>query len=72
MDDIIKVICELWRELLLVDVGPDDDFFESGGHSFLIIEMVARAEELGIDLAPEQVFDYPTPSLLARALQEAP
>jgi thioesterase domain-containing protein/acyl carrier protein len=39
-------LAEIWRRLLRVDhVGPDDDFFDLGGHSLLGVELVYEIEE---------------------------
>ncbi len=41
----------LWRELLGIDVGPSDNFYDAGGHSLLAIECAARIEsQLGVQL----------------------
>ncbi|MBV8602292.1 MAG: amino acid adenylation domain-containing protein, partial [Candidatus Eremiobacteraeota bacterium] len=39
------VVAELWRDVLGVDAGPDDDFFALGGHSLLAARVVARIRE---------------------------
>ena len=68
----VDLIREVWAEILgLEAVGPDDDFFELGGNSLVVISAVARfAERTGIDLPLRAVFEAPTPAELADLLAE--
>jgi acyl carrier protein len=57
----------------LLEVDPDtvgdDDFFELGGDSLLVIKLVARIRRtLSRELSPGDVFDHPTVASLARFL----
>ncbi|MBO9643773.1 MAG: non-ribosomal peptide synthetase [Pseudacidovorax sp.] len=53
-------------------VGAYDDFFALGGHSLLVIKLVARIRKrLGVEIAPGIVFDHPSASALAASLREA-
>ncbi|WP_188316811.1 non-ribosomal peptide synthetase [Solihabitans fulvus] len=65
-------IAEIWGELLGVDgIGVEDSFFELGGHSILAIRMVSKLQdEFDIDLAIRAVFERPTISGLAQAVEE--
>jgi len=66
-DRRLKIVCDLWRDVLQrADVGPDDDFFELGGDSIVAIQIVGRARAAGLGLTPTQVFEAPTPRGLAR------
>jgi non-ribosomal peptide synthase protein (TIGR01720 family) len=59
-------LAELWAEVLGRDeVGRDDNFFELGGDSILGIQLVARARDRGIKLAPRQLFEHQTVAKLA-------
>jgi len=65
---IAETLESIWADLLAVDVGPDDDFFELGGYSLLIVNVVAEARKHGITLTPDHVFDHKTPAAIAAAL----
>ncbi|HVR08192.1 MAG TPA: condensation domain-containing protein, partial [Thermoanaerobaculia bacterium] len=61
-----RLLCQLWSELLRVDaVGIHDNFFELGGDSILSIQIVARARQAGLRLAPRDVFEHQTIGELA-------
>jgi amino acid adenylation domain-containing protein len=46
-------------------VGVDDNFFDLGGGSLQIIEIVARGRDLGLALIPELFFEHQTIAALA-------
>jgi acyl carrier protein len=68
----IAVIQVTWAEVLKTDsVGPDDDFFELGGHSLIVAAAVARlGERLRIDVPMRALFEAPTPSEMAKLIDE--
>lgn len=37
-------LLRIWRDLLQVPVGPDDDFFTLGGHSLMAVRLVSEIE----------------------------
>lgn len=56
----------LWAEILRLDaVGVDQNFFELGGDSILLLKLCARARESGLALTPRAVYEHPTISELA-------
>ncbi len=65
-------LAALWQELLGIEpIGRDDGFFELGGHSLLAGQLAARLrDEAGVELPIQAIFTYPTPALLAAALDE--
>lgn len=48
----------------VAEIGRHDNFFEVGGDSILAIQVVARAQEAGIDLTPYDLFAHPTAAAL--------
>ncbi|GAA3945121.1 hypothetical protein GCM10022629_65720 [Amorphoplanes auranticolor] len=65
-------LAELWSRVLGVDqVGLDDDFFDLGGHSILVIRLVADATRQGLPLTLFMVYQYATLGELAGAVSAA-
>ena len=61
-----KKLAEIWSEVLqLPEVSIEDRFFELGGDSIMIIQVIARARQEGIDLTPRHVLAEQTISRLA-------
>jgi amino acid adenylation domain-containing protein/non-ribosomal peptide synthase protein (TIGR01720 family) len=52
-------LVEIWSQVLGVEqVGIHDNFFELGGDSILTIQIVARANQVGLQLTPKQLFEH--------------
>ena len=68
-DPVLRGLVLAWRLVLGRDaLGPDSDFFASGGHSLLSITLAERVQaDLGIPLTFEDVFTWPTPRQVADA-----
>lgn len=64
-------LAQMWRDILgIAHVNADDNFFDIGGRSRLGAELFARIEsELGIRLPLATLFDAPTLSALASAIE---
>jgi amino acid adenylation domain-containing protein/non-ribosomal peptide synthase protein (TIGR01720 family) len=57
----------IWTDVLgLEQVGIHDNFFEVGGDSILSIQIVARANQVGLKLTPKQLFQHQTIAELAQ------
>ena len=70
---IEETVSRIWTEVLKLDrVGVNDDFFASGGHSLLAIQVIARVRAaFGIELPLRTLFEAPTIGGLAGRLDEA-
>ncbi|MEO7329459.1 MAG: amino acid adenylation domain-containing protein, partial [Minicystis sp.] len=59
--EIEEELCRIWTEVLrLSRVGVHENFFEIGGDSILSIQIVARAERVGLRITPRQLFQHQT------------
>ena len=69
-----KQLVSIWQDLLKINqIGVTDNFFELGGHSLLAMRLVsAIRKNFGIELQINEVFEYPTVSLLATRLVKRP
>ena len=65
-----EILAGIWATLLGVErVGIYDNFFELGGDSILSIQIIARAAQEGVTLAPRQLFQHQTIAELAAAIE---
>ena len=69
---LVDVIQRAWADVLGVEaVGPEDDFFDLGGHSLLVPSAVALlGDRVGVALAPRALFEAPTPTEMAELIAE--
>jgi thioesterase domain-containing protein len=65
VEDLIR---EIWSGHFGRDVSPYDDFFDLGGDSLAIIDVVAKARERGLFVRSSVALRHPTPARLAEAL----
>jgi amino acid adenylation domain-containing protein/non-ribosomal peptide synthase protein (TIGR01720 family) len=65
-DDKEQFFCELWQELLDIKrIGINDDFFELGGDSLLVIRVVTKANKAAMGITTKQVFQHRSVAELA-------
>jgi non-ribosomal peptide synthase protein (TIGR01720 family) len=60
-NEVEQTIAGIWQELLgISEVGVEDNFFELGGDSLVSIQIVAKANRVGLHLTTQQVFEHQT------------
>ncbi len=65
-DEKEEFFCALWAELLSLErVGINDDFFELGGDSLLVIRVVTKANKAAMGITTKAVFQHRTIAELA-------
>jgi natural product biosynthesis luciferase-like monooxygenase protein len=71
--DLERRIAAIWKEVLRVEsVGVYDNFFDSGGHSLLMVQVHAQLQTFVDDHLPLiKLFEHPTVSSLASYLGSA-
>jgi len=65
-------LASIWRQILNIEqVGVYDDFFEIGGHSLLVTQVIARVRDTcHVDLPLQVMFKTPTIAALAEAIEK--
>jgi amino acid adenylation domain-containing protein len=68
-----RQIAEIWRDLLDIErVGLNDNFFDLGGHSLLMMRVQSRLrDQLGREVTMVDLFSHTTVGSLARLLTDA-
>ncbi|GAA6615706.1 SDR family oxidoreductase [Scytonema sp. NUACC26] len=67
-DEAEQKLAEIWQQRLGIDrIGIHDNFFELGGDSVLAIQVIAKANKLGLKLTAQQMFQHQTIAELATA-----
>ena len=65
--DVETLFCDIFAGILSMDkVGATDNFFEMGGTSLMVTKVIIEADKAGHHVAYGDVFDHPTPRLLAQ------
>lgn len=65
-------LAQIWSEVLKQDsVSSNDNFFDLGGDSILVMQFVSRAARAGLRLTPKLVFKHQTIAELAAMLTAA-
>ncbi|WP_449434129.1 amino acid adenylation domain-containing protein [Pseudomonas putida] len=66
-----RQLAQIWESVLnLPQVGVQDNFFALGGDSIIAIQVVSQARQLGLDLAPRDLFLQQTIEQLAASVSE--
>jgi len=71
---IEKVLVKIWAEILGIEtpIGIADNFFRLGGHSLKAIGMVNKIQKnLGVKIAMQTLFQFPTAAELAVIIQNS-
>ena len=62
------LICEIWSGYFGREVSPYDDFFDLGGDSLAMIDVVVAARGYGLPLRSSVALRNPSPARLAESL----
>ena len=67
-----ELLAGIWQEVLGRErVGVDESFFDLGGHSLLVMQLLARLRSVfGVDLPVRRIFEAPTVAACARVVEE--
>jgi hypothetical protein len=67
--EVEKILSGIWSDTLGVPhVGLDDNFFDIGGDSIYLVDVVTVAQTRGLEFTPVIVFEHPTIRALAKHL----
>ncbi|MFD0633819.1 amino acid adenylation domain-containing protein [Catenulispora yoronensis] len=71
-DEIERTVADIWAQALGVEsVGVHDNFFDLGGHSLMVTQLINRLDQgLGIRLSIREVYEAPTVAEMKTALVE--
>jgi amino acid adenylation domain-containing protein len=72
-NDKEKALAQIWSNVLeLEQVGVEDNFFELGGDSIRSIAILSKAQQAGMYLALQDIFQHPTVAQLAACARDNP
>lgn len=66
-----EAIVKVWTDVFGIEVEFDSNFFDLGGDSISSLRIVSKLLEASIAISMRDVFDSPTPRLLARVASSA-
>ncbi len=63
-----RVLAGIWQEILgIKNIGVNENIFELGGDSVKAIQIIAKANQMGLLLSPRDIFEHQTIADLAMA-----
>ncbi|HWI71273.1 MAG TPA: phosphopantetheine-binding protein [Baekduia sp.] len=69
-DDVERAIAAIWSELLGVDVGIADNYFDLGAHSVMTLVAVEKVNgAFDIEVPVDELFNHPTVGELAEVVK---
>jgi acyl-coenzyme A synthetase/AMP-(fatty) acid ligase len=69
-NDAERALCEEFADILGVQVGIHDDFFDLGGHSLLVTRLVSRiCKRMACQISLLNFMDSPTPATLSESIR---
>jgi thioesterase domain-containing protein len=63
-----RMICEIWGDYFGREISPYDDFYDLGGDSLGMIDIVGRARGRGLPVRSSEALRNPSPARLAERL----
>lgn len=66
-----KTLLAVWSDVLAVPVTIHDNFFALGGDSIKAIMAVAKLKNAGVEISPQQLFEFDTLDAMAGHLEDA-
>jgi len=70
--DLEQQLVEIWRDVLrLTTINISDHFFELGGNSLRLLQVLQRLQQAGHQLSVVELFQYPSIAALADYLSQA-
>ena len=60
-DDLSKLLCRLWQQVLDIEgIGVNDNFFDLGGNSLAAVNLVQACRQQGLDVSFDRFYQQPT------------
>lgn len=69
--EVQKKLCQIWQEVLKVElVGIKDNFFDLGGHSLMVTNIIVRVQaDFGVDIQVKDMFAAPSIERMAELVE---
>ena len=68
LSEVEKQLADVWNEILHIsDIGPEDNFFDLGGHSLLVMQVISRMEQIRGTRMPPRNFIFENLEQLANS-----